>query len=93
MANLQVTCVNRNISLDPDSRLSYVGGVYNDIRWKHSVFDVVFHLEMTIHSYYIMEEDQMLELKIASTNGRKYLKTKADALHPESLLSLPECPA
>ena len=29
---------------------------------------------------------------IAVHMGRKYLKTEADGLHPNNLLSLPECP-
>ncbi|WP_414648332.1 DUF3892 domain-containing protein, partial [Dinghuibacter sp.] len=28
---------------------------------------------------------------VAQRNGRKYLKTEADAYRPDNLLSLPEC--
>jgi hypothetical protein len=29
---------------------------------------------------------------VAVHNGHKYIKTKADGIQPDNLLSLPECP-
>ncbi len=92
MPNLLVSCVNKTTKSEPDQRILYIGGVYNDQRWKHSLHDAIFHMEMTMHSYHIQKEGQRLDMKIAFCNGNKYLKTKSDVLHPESLLGLPECP-
>ncbi len=91
MANLIITCINRTGNQEPEQCIRYVGGIYNDHIWKHSVNDVIFHMEMTIHSYRIENGQELVDVVIANHNGCKYIKSRLDTTLPDRLLTLPEC--
>lgn len=44
------------------------------------------------YSFYVSAGGRSVEVIVAVHSGRKYLKTTADGLQPNNLLSLPECP-
>jgi hypothetical protein len=88
MARLRVTCINkRGDHYDPHERIQAIGGD----GWKKSEDEAISELESGRNSFYVTVNGQAVEVGIATHNGRKYLKTRADGYRPDNLLSLPEC--
>jgi hypothetical protein len=44
------------------------------------------------YGYYVSVGGKSVDVIVATHNNNKYIKTTADGLHPNNLLSLPECP-
>jgi hypothetical protein len=79
--------------MNHDRRISHVGGVNPDgAHWQIGVNEVIVAIETGRWTFYIRRNGRDLAVIVAlSKYGSKYIKTADDALHPESLLSLPEC--
>ena len=91
--NIQVQCINKTPRQDPHDRIKSVGGVNSDgSRWKLMQEDAIAHIEVGKYKFYVHAGGKSTWVVIATNNGRKYLKTENDGLHPNNLLSLPECP-
>lgn len=89
MARYQVTCINKDDRYNPYERIQYIGGA----GWKVSQMNAIIHIDGGTHSYYVSVGGREVDVITAvSPYGHKYLKTRADSLEPNNLLSLPECP-
>jgi hypothetical protein len=89
---LQVGCINKTPRNDPHLRISNIGGVANGTRWRLSVDQAIRDIESGQESFYVSVGGRQVEVIVAIHQGHKYLKTVADGLHPNNLLSLQECP-
>jgi len=92
MARLQVSCINKTPRTDPHNRISHIGGIVNNTRWKHTENEAIANIEKGIYSYHVNRGGHDVDVIISHHNGNKYLKTVADGLQPDNLLALPECP-
>jgi len=90
--DLQITCVNKTNRQDPYDRIHSVGGENAGIRWKKSQETVISEIESGVNTFYTLVNSVRAEVVVATHNGHKYIKTENDGLHPNNLLSLPECP-
>ena len=91
--NVEIKCINKTNRMDPHERIQNVGGVNPEGgRWKLSVGDAIAGIEAGKWNFYVSASGKMVWVVVASNNGRKYLKTEADGIHPNNLLALPECP-
>lgn len=91
--NLQIKCINKADRFDPNRRITNVGGISNNgTRWKFSEDDAIKYIENGQYSFYVTAAGRTVQVIVAVHNGRKYLKTEADGIIPDNLLSLPECP-
>ena len=88
MARLQIECINKSDRSSPYERITHVGGT----DWKKSQEQAIREIESGLSDFYVSEDGQSVAVVVATHEGRKYLKTRADGLHPNNLLSLPECP-
>jgi hypothetical protein len=89
----QVGCINKTGHHDPHRRIQNIGGVNADgKRWKITEDEAIAGIESGKWSFYVSVNSRTVDVVIATHNGRKYLKTVADGLHPNNLLELPECP-
>ena len=88
-----IHCINRSDLMNHDRRISYIGGVNLDgAHWKIAVDQAIAAIEAGRWSFYVRRNGRDLAVVVAlSKYGSKYIKTAEDPLHPESLLTLPEC--
>jgi len=90
--NLQVFCINKTDRYNPHERIQNIGGYGGGTRWKHSQQQAIGFIESGQFMYYVSVGGNSVWVIIAVHNGNKYLKTQNDGVHPDNLLSLPECP-
>jgi hypothetical protein len=94
MRNSQtIRCVNRGLSRLPHERIVSVGGTNPDgTHWKQSQGQTIREIETGAWDYYVQAQWRRDKISVATYFGVKYIKADGDVLHPETLLSLPECP-
>lgn len=90
---VKIECINKSPRQDPHLRIQNVGGQDGDgTRWKMSESEAIAAIENGTYSFYVNVNGRVANVIVATHEGRKYLKTEADGLQPNNLLSLPECP-
>lgn len=81
---------------DPDQRIDKIGGklgATNGGPWSLSIDDAISGIEAGKWSFWTQGGGRTANVIVAKRpNGRKYLKTDADGVEPNNLLSLPRCP-
>ena len=94
MSRHQVTCITkRGTHYSAHERISFIGGVNADnTRWKLSEDEAIKSIENGKYEFYVSVNGRTVDVIVATHNGRKYLKTRADDYSPNNLLSLPDCP-
>lgn len=94
MANrVRIRCINKTDRMNPHERIKNVGGQNADgSRWKQSVDQTVREIESREWEFFVTEGGRTVDVIVATHNGNKYIKTTADGIQPDNLLSLPECP-
>jgi len=90
--DVEIKCINKTNRTDPHERIRNVGGISDGKRWKLSVAEAIAGIEAGKWNFYTIGGGKTVRVVIATHNGHKYLKTEADGIHPNNLLSLPECP-
>jgi hypothetical protein len=83
----QITCINKNNRESAHERITHVGGA----GWRVTQQAAISDIESGRESYYVNQNGERVEVIVATRNGVKYLKTKADSAETNNLLSLPEC--
>ncbi len=85
--NLLVTCINKRDHYNEHERIQAIGGA----GWKHLESVAISNIEAGIYNYYVSVGGRTVWVRIATHEGRKYLKTQDDGYAPNNLLSLGEC--
>jgi hypothetical protein len=89
----QILCITRTTHTDPHERIQKIGGLNSDgKRWGLTLDDAIEGIELDKWRFWTAGGGASVWVEIAKHNGRKYLKTVADGLHPDNLLALPDCP-
>ncbi len=83
----QITCIAKIHHVNAHERITTVGGA--DFRYSEE--EAIAYIESGTYSFYVMVDGARTDVIIATHSGRKYLKTKSDAVPPDNLLALPEC--
>ena len=89
----QVSCIRKDDRQDKYSRITHIGGANgNGSRWRLTLDEAISGIETGKWAFYTHVGGHQRWIRVASRNGRKYLRTEADQDTPDNLLSLPECP-
>lgn len=89
----RIRCINKTDRMNPHERIRHVGGQNNDGgRWKQTVDQTIREIESGEWEFFVSEAGRTVDVIVAKHNGHKYIKTTADGIQPDNLLSLPECP-
>lgn len=89
----EIKCINKSDRFNPHERIINVGGFDNGERWKISQQDAISFIESHKYEFFVRKDGHTVNVIVAvSAWGNKYIKTEPDGLHPDNLLSLPECP-
>jgi Protein of unknown function (DUF3892) len=93
-SQIRITCINKSDRYNPHERIRSIGGINPDGRhWRLTEDDAIRKIEDGTFQFYVSVGGHSVWVIIArSAEGHKYLKTENDGLHPNNLLSLPECP-
>jgi Protein of unknown function (DUF3892) len=90
---VRIECINKSPRQDPHLRIQNVGGQNGDgTRWKMAEAQAISSIESGKYSFWVSVGGQSVNVIVERHEGHKYLKTDADGLQPNNLLSLPECP-
>lgn len=95
MASTQtIRCINKDDRQNPYERITHVGGTNPEGgRWKQTQQQTITDIDTGAWVYYVGEGQNRVKVITAiSPHENKYIKTEADGLEPNNLLSLPECP-
>lgn len=89
MAELKVTCIDKDDRQDPTERIKNLGGP----GWYKTQQEVIKDIENKTHRFFVDKPDTGKVWLVVSISqyGNKYVKTEADGVNPNNLLSLSEC--
>lgn len=87
MATYYATCHTPD-NYDADRRIQGLGGV----GWRDTIDNIIRAIDNENLFYTAPPSGQGQRIITAVRNGRRYLKTEADYLEPNNILSLPHCP-
>ena len=91
---LRIDCVNKADRPNAWERISHVGGPdWDGNRWKLTQQEAIQRIENGTYDFYVEGGGHRVRVIVSTSRfGNKYLKTEADDVEPNNLLSLPECP-
>jgi hypothetical protein len=92
-SDIEIKCIKKGDRTDPHERIHGVGGVNADgSRWYLSIDQAIAGIDAGKWRFWTNGGGKAVWVIIVTHNGHKYLKTEADGIYPNNLLSLPECP-
>jgi hypothetical protein len=91
-SRLRIRCINKIPREDPHRSITHVGGGSVGNVWKQTQQQTIAEIEAGTYEYYVSVAGKEVEVIVATHNGHKYIKTTADGVGPNNLLSLPERP-
>ena len=92
MASYTITCIHKSSRPEPHERIQFVGVSIGILGSNKLTVDQVLISMAAGNTFWVVVGPQPVQVIRAVHNGHPYIKTKADGLQPNNLLSLPECP-
>ena len=89
MADLQVTCINKQPRTDPHEGITHLGGQ----TWRWTRQQVIDSIKAKTNTFYTLVNGKRADIGVVDEgpNG-SYVRTHADGQWNDNLLALPECP-
>lgn len=93
MSRHQILCVTKSDRMNPHERITHIGGKNSDGRsWRLTQTEAIQGIESGKWEFYVHRGGRTVDVVVAKSQyGHKYIKTEADGIQPDNLLSLPEC--
>ena len=87
MADVQVTCVNKQPRADPNEGITHLGGA----NWRWTRQQVIDSINNGTNTFYTLVGGRRANVGVISGPGGPYVRTYADGVWNDNLLALPEC--
>ncbi len=87
MADVQVTCTNKQARGNPYEGITHLGGA----SWKWTRAQVVESIEAQTNTFFTLINGKRAAVGVVNGPSDKYLRTHADGVWNDNLLALPEC--
>ena len=87
MADVQVTCINKQPRNDTHEGITHLGGS----TWKWTRQQVITSIEQGTNTFYTMVNNKRADVGVVDGPNGKYVRTHADGYYNDNLLALPEC--
>ena len=88
MADVQVTCINKQPRQNPHEGITHLGGA----GWHWTRQQVIDAIEARTNTFYTFVAGKRADVGVVDGPNGKYLRTHADRQWNDNLLALPECP-
>lgn len=87
MADVQVTCINKQPRQDPHEGITHLGGA----TWRWTRQEVIASIRAGTNTFYTLVDGARADVGIVEGSNGPYLRTHADGRWNDNLLALPEC--
>jgi Protein of unknown function (DUF3892) len=87
MADVQVTCINKQPRNDPHEGITHLGGA----TWHWTRHQVIESIEQRSNTFFTMVAGKRADVGVVNGQNGKYVRTHADGEWNDNLLALPEC--
>lgn len=87
MADVQVTCINKQPRNNPYDGITHLGGA----GWKWTREQVISSIEAGTNSFFTSTNGRRAYIAVVDGPHGKYVRTHANGTWNDNLLSLPEC--
>lgn len=87
MADVQVTCINKQPRQNPHEGITHLGGA----TWRWTRQEVIASIRAGANTFYTLGAGMRAEVGIVEGPNGAYLRTHADGRWNDNLLALPEC--
>ena len=93
MADLQVTCINKQPRNDTHSGIKRLAGVNpaDSTGWQGSRQNVIDDINNKLHTFFTLVRGKRANVGVNGTAPNQWVQTYADKQWDNNLLSLPEC--
>lgn len=90
MADVQITCINKQPRQDPHEGITHVGG-HGGGGWRWTRQQVVDSILAGTNTFHTLEAGKRAEVGVVQGPHGPYLRTHSDGYWNDNLLALPEC--
>lgn len=92
-ARFPILCVTKSDRPQPHARITHIAVAMPDgSRWRLTQASAVARLQAGQFTLCLERDGCLVDVVVAhNRHGQPYLKSVKDAIHPDDLLSLPEC--
>lgn len=87
MADVQVTCINKQPRNNPHEGITHLGGA----TWKWTRQQVIDSIEARTNTFYTAVRSTRADVGVVDGPNGKYVRTYANGVWNDNLLALPEC--
>lgn len=87
MADVQVTCINKQPRNNTHEGITHLGG----FGWRWTRSQVIQSIEAKTNTFYTKVGGNRAEIGVVNGLNGKYVRTYADGKWNDNLLALPEC--
>ena len=94
MADCQIRCITKSQSQGGHEHITHVGNLVS-ANWKWTVAQVVASIDAKSNTFYVLDGRTGKRADVGvvrPTHGNPYIRTYADGIWNDNLLSLPSCP-
>lgn len=87
MADMQVTCINKEPRNNPHEGITHLGGA----TWRWTRQQIIDSIKAKANTFYTFVGNKRADIGVVQGPNGEYVRTYADGQWNDNLLALPEC--